>query len=178
MVEKLPFNELGLRILGVAMASFSWAFVVFPNSQISWKGGNRAPLSGRSRFLVAIMATSWCLTTFRLYPLFFATLFAICAMLGLYESGRDRAAFDTARGRDSNQRKVLTAAEYWLPLCIIDGLIFFLMLYAFVRDLQHPPQTDEQHIVHLMGMGFLVASIVGGVCLYVTRPPKGTRTQN
>jgi len=178
MVEKVPYNELALRVLGVFMAATSWSFVIFPDKQVCWKGGNRAPLSHRSKILFAVTATSWCLAAFRFYPLFFAALFAVCVSVGFVQSSRDRIAFDAARGVGPHQPRRITLAQCWPALCVLDGVILILMVYVFFRDLYHPPQTDEQHIVHVMGIGYLVASAAGAVYLYIKRPKKGTPTQN
>lgn len=149
---------------------FGWACVAFRKIPVNWKGGNHAPLSRSSRIVLAVAGTAWCLAAFRFYPLFFAGLFGASLLIGISQSTRDRSAFDSARGIIQSRPKAPTIAEYWLALCLLDSFFFAMSLYAVLRDLRHPSHTDEQHIVHVMGIGYLVASVVGAVYLYVKRP--------
>ena len=135
-----------LGILGVGMALFTWACVAFPKIPVSWKGGNRAPLSMASRLTNAVAMTSWCLALTGYYALLWAGLFAGCIVLGMFQSK--------------------------LGLCIFDGFFLISSLYAVLRDLRIPPHTEEQRILHIMGFGYLVASVFGAIFLYVKRPGK------
>ena len=165
----MPYTELGLRILGIGMGIWAWSCVLFSNIQVGWKGGNRAPMSRRSKFIMAIGWTAWCCAVFRFYPLFFAAVFAASILLLFPLAKQDRAACDASRGIKRIPRR-LTPSQYWPALCVLDAFVVAISLYAVVRDLLYPPNTGEQHIVQIMGICYLVASSVGAVYLYVKRP--------
>jgi len=167
----VPYAELGLKFLGIAMAALSWACLAFPDIRITWKGGNRAPLSRSSKLTMAVGWTAWCCAVFRFHPLFFAGVFAASVLLGFAQTTRDRVAFDTSRGIRKISR-VLTLSSYWPALCMIDAFILTVSLYAVLRDAFYPPQTQEQRIVHIMGICYLVVSSLGAVFLYIKRPEK------
>ena len=165
-----PNALIFLRVLGVTMALATWATVIFPRIPVSWKGGNRAPLSMRSRVVGAIAATSWCLTVFGVYPRVAASIFACCVVFGLFEADRDRAAYDAVRGV-SVARPAVTPRQLWIALCTADAFLLVLCLYAAIRDWRFPPATEEQHIVHVMGLVLLGISLAGAFYLPFKRPP-------
>jgi hypothetical protein len=167
----VPYAELGLRILGIGMAISAWACVAFPGIRVGWKGGNRAPLSRRSKFIMAVGWTAWCCAVFGLYPVFFAALFAACVLFLFPQATRDRDEFDASRGIRKLPR-VHTAAQYWPALCVLDAFVLSMSLYAVLRDTFYPPQNEEQHIVHIMGICYLVASGVCAAYLYFKRPKR------
>jgi hypothetical protein len=154
------------------MAIFAWACVAFPRIRVHWKGRNHAPLSLRSKVVSAIGITAWCFGVFRFYPLLFGMAFAACVMFLFFQSSQDRAAFNAATGITRSEHRVPTAAQFWLALCFFDAFVFSASLYAFLRDLRYPSDTEEQHLVHIMGILYLVGSGIGAVYLYVKRPPK------
>jgi hypothetical protein len=43
---------------------------------------------------------------------------------------------------------------------------------ALIRDFYSPPATDEQHIVHVIGLSLFTISVIGAMALLVNRPPK------
>jgi hypothetical protein len=57
-------------------------------------------------------------------------------------------------------------------LCVADAFFLVLSWYAVVRDYFSPPYTEEQRIVHFMGVGYAVASALGAFVLYWKRPKK------
>ncbi len=128
-------------------------------------------MSMPSRVVFAIAATSWCLITFHVYPIFFAITFALCVCVGLLQSGRDRAGYDAARGV-TPQRLTFTARQRWLAFCIYDAVFLVPLLYAVVRDYFRPPRTDEQRMIHVMALGLFALCLLGAVALYFTRPKK------
>jgi hypothetical protein len=154
-----------LRVLGVTMALATWAAVIFPGIRVSWKGGNRAPLSMRSKVVCAFCATSWCFAVFGVYPGVAASIFASCVVFGLFQADRDRAAYDQTRGVVSVARPALTPRQMWIVLCTADALVLVLSLYAAIRDWRFPPVTEEQHIAHAMGLVLLAASLAGALIL-------------
>ena len=172
----MSYVELALKILGVVMATFAWTCVAFPRIQVGWKGGNRAPLSRRSKLILAIGWTAWCCAVFRFHPLFFGSVFAASVLFLFPQSMRDREGFDASKGIRSI-RKALTPSQYWPALWVLDALVLAGSLYAVFRDLLYPPQTQEQHILHIMGICYLVVSSVGAVYLYVKRPGRRSSDQ-
>ena len=159
------------KIFGVAMMLFSWAPVAFPHIRVSLRGGNRAPLSMHSKLVLAIGVTCWCLAIFGVYPRVCGGMFALSVCIGLFQSKRDRAAYDVARGLVT-PRFTITTEQRWLALCFADAFFLTLSLYAVIRDYRFPPHTDEQRIVHFMSLGYAVASTIGAIVLYFTRPKK------
>jgi hypothetical protein len=157
------------------MAIFAWACVAFPRIRVHWKGRNHAPLSLCSKVVSATAITAWCFGVFGFYPLFFGMAFIACVMFLFFQSSQDGAAFNAAKGITRNERRIGTPAQFWLALCFFDALVFTVSLYAFLRDLRYPSHTEEQHLVHIMGIFYLVSSGIGAVYLYVKRPPKGSR---
>jgi hypothetical protein len=92
------FGEIFLRVLGVAMAIMAWYPVVFPRTVVRWKGGSRAPLSMRSKAVMAVAMTAWCLAAFGVYPMYGAGVFAACIAVSFLFARQDRRAYDRVRG--------------------------------------------------------------------------------
>lgn len=165
--------KIFLGMVGGSMALFAWASVLFPEKMpVVWKGGNRAPLSMPSRVTMAVAMTSWCLALAGFHPLICAAVFAVCIMFGFVECSRDRAAYDAARGITEPQRPKPSPQLVWRALCVYDALVFSGFLFGLIRDLRHPPVTEEQHLVHVMAVGGLVFTGLCGLVLYVKRPKK------
>jgi len=157
---------------GALMALFVWGSVLFPNIPIAWKGGNRAPLSMPSRIAMAIGITCWCLILTGFLPMLWVALFGGCIVFAWFQSSRDRTANDAARQLLASKQPKMTFSQVWPALCLFDGFFLVLSLYAVLRDLRTPPHTDEQRILQMMGIGYLFASSLGAIFLYVKRPRK------
>jgi hypothetical protein len=174
MMRNPQLLKIFMGMVGGGMALFAWASVVFPGIRVSWKGGNHALLSTPSRLAMAVAMTSWCLALTGFHPLICAGLFAACVMFGFVQSSRDRAAHDAACHLSPSLQPKMAFSQMWPVLCVFDGLFLVLSLYAVLRDWRMPPQTEEQRILHIMGIGYLVASVLGAIFLYVKRPQKRT----
>jgi hypothetical protein len=124
----------------------------------------------RSKVVSAIAMTALCLAVFGIYPMVGAAAFAVGIIYLMFQSTRDRAAYDRIRGVNRVTPAPLTVQQRWFVLCVMDAFVLLPSLYAFLRDLRFPPATEEQHIVHIMGLGFLTASAVGAIALFITRP--------
>jgi hypothetical protein len=159
-------DVIGLRLLGAAMALFSWYTVLF-NVPVVWKG-SRAPMSQRSQAVFACASTAWFLAVCGIYPLICAWLFAISILCSFALGDQDRKTHVVQHG--SVERRVLTAEQTWLGFCVFDALVLFPSLFAFFRDLLVPPVTEEQIIVHRIGLAMLAIGTTGAVTLYVKRP--------
>jgi hypothetical protein len=164
-----PSAEWFLRAVFVLMALFSWA-AVSPNYSIRWKGGNRAPLSMRSKVVSALAMTALCLASFRIYSPVFGGAFAVGICYLMLQSQRDRAAYDRDQGLAPVKPLSPTTQQRWLSLCAADGFFLLTSLFAVIRDSLKPPITEEQHIVHIMGLGYLGASALGAIILFIKRP--------
>jgi hypothetical protein len=167
--------KIFLGMLGAVMALFAWASVISPDLPVTWKGGNRAPLSMPSRIAMAVAITSWCLILTGFHPTVWTVLFAACVAFGVGQSSRDRAAHDVARGITERQRPVYNPLYVWRALCAIDAFVLGACAYLFVRDLLRPPITGDQRFLHVMMIGYLVASALGAFYLYTKRPGKGSQ---
>ena len=154
------------------MASAAWATVVWPKMIVVWKGGNRAPVSMRSKLVGAVALTGLCCAAFRIYPMVGGVAFAAGVNYLMFQSTRDRAAYDRIRGVGPVRPVPITAGQRWLGLCVVDVVVLLFSLIAFLRDLYFPPMTEEQRIVHMMGLGFLAISAAGAIALVMTRPRK------
>ena len=117
----------------------------------------------QSKIVSAIALTGLCLAAFRIYPIVGGVAFALGVIYLMFQSARDRAAYDRIRGVNRVTPAPLTVHQRWSVLCVMD---------AFVRDLRFPPATEEQRIVHIMGLGFLSISVIGAILLFITRPQK------
>jgi hypothetical protein len=156
------------------MALAAWSAVGLPRTTVVWKGGNRAPLSIQSKVVSAIALTGLCLAAFRIYPMVGAGVFAAGIGYPMIQSTRDRAAYDRLRGVTPVKPAPITPQQRWFVLCVVDGIVLLFSVVAFIRDLRFPPATEEQHIVHIMGLGFLTASAVGAIALFITRAKKNS----
>jgi hypothetical protein len=154
------------------MALGAWFAVASPKTRVIWKGGNRAPLSMQSKIVGAIALTGLCLAAFRIYPIVGGVAFALGTIYSMFQSARDRAAYDRIRGVNRVTPAPLTVHQRWSVLCVMDAFVLLPSLYAFLRDLRFPPATEEQRIVHVMGLGFLSISVIGAILLFITRPQK------
>jgi hypothetical protein len=175
MVESMSDLHLVKILLGMVfavMALFAWRAVLSPDIPMTWKGGNWAPMSMPSRIAIAVAFTSWPLILTGVYPMIWATLFAGSVAFGLGQSSRDRAAHDATLGTAERQQPVHNLLYIWRALCAVDALVLAASVYVFVRDLRHPPFTDEQRFLHVMMIGYFVAAIIGAFCLYAKRPRK------
>lgn len=168
------FAELLLRILAITIALFAWSAVVFAKIPVAWKGGNWAPLSMRSRIVAAVAMTAWCFAAFRIYPRAGAAVFALCIGYGLLQSRRDRVDYDRARGVTAARPVPIARRQGWIVLCCVDAAVLLIASLAIAWDWRFPPITEEQHIVHVMGLGFLWVALVGALVLFVKRPQKGS----
>jgi len=54
----------------------------------------------------------------------------------------------------------------------VDAVLLIMTLYAAIRDHFRPAVTEEERIVHAMGIGLLALFSLGAVVLYWTRPGK------
>jgi uncharacterized membrane protein len=154
------------------MASAAWSTVVWPKMTVVWKGGNRAPVSTRSKLVGAVALTGLCCAAFRIYPMVGALAFAAGVSYLMFQSTRDRAAYDRIRGVGPVRPIPITAQQRWLVFCVIDAVVLLISLIAFLRDLYFPPMTEEQRIIHMMGLGLLTVSAAGAIALLMTRPKK------
>jgi len=128
----------------------------------------------QSKIVSAIAVTALCIAGFRIYPMVGASVFAVGISCLMIQSGRDRAAYDRLRGVTPVKPAPITPQQRWFVLCVVDGIVLLFSLVAFVRDRRFPPATEEQHIVHIMGLGFLTASAVGAIALFITRAKKNS----
>jgi len=101
-----------------------------------------------------------------------AAAFAVGIMCLMFQSTRDRAAYDRIRGVSRVTPAPLAVQQRWSVMCVVDGIVLLFSLVAFIRDLRFPPATEEQRMVHLMGLGFLSISVIGAILLFSTRPQK------
>jgi hypothetical protein len=124
----------------------------------------------RSKVVSALAMTALCLAVFRIYPLVFGAAFAVGICYLMFQSGRDRAAYDRNQGLAPVKPLSPTAQQWWLALCAADGFCLLASLFAVIRDSLKPPITEEQHIVHIMGLGYLGASALGAITLFIKRP--------
>lgn len=152
------------------MAGVSWSSIVF-GARVRWKGGNRAPLSTRSKVVFAIAMTAWCLAVFGVYPMYGAAVFAVSILVLFPLAAQDRRAYDRLSGIGPIKPLPITGRDQWLVFCFFDALGLTASGFAIVRDFFFPPVSDEQHIVHVMGLGMFAISLIGAVALLVSRPP-------
>ncbi len=162
-----------LRVLGIFMLVFSWLTVLRPEMKVYWGKGrstSRAPLSQKSKLAFAIAISGWCLGVFSGNQTLAVSLFLIGFVTACISGSDDQK--EHARQTGTTARKPPTPQEMWLALCIMDGALFAITLYAMVRDHFHPPLTNEQKSVHAMGLVLFSLLSVGGVRLYLKRPGK------
>jgi hypothetical protein len=126
----------------------------------------------QSKIVSAIAVTALCIAGFRIYPMVGASVFAVGISYLMIQSGRDRAAYDRLRGVTPVKPAPLTPQQRWSVMCVVDGIVLLFSLVTFIRDLRFPPATEEQRMVHLMGVGFLSVSVIGAILLFSTRPQK------
>jgi hypothetical protein len=163
----IPLNVLGLRVLGAAMTLFVWSAVIF-KFPVVWKGGNRAPMSLRSKVVFASAVTAWFLLACGFNPALGGGLFVIAIVYSFALCDQDRASH--ARGRGFPDTRAATAYQAWVGFCIFDAVILFGSIYVFLRDMVRPPVTEEQILAHRLGLATLAISSIGAVSLYLRRP--------
>src|ERR1700719_4327944 len=136
----IQWNLIALRLLGAVMMLFLWSTVGF-KIPIAWKGGNRAPMSVRSKVVFACASTAWFLVVCGFNPTLGAGLFDVCILYGFILCDQDRASYAIQQGLPERPRP--TAQQTWLGLCIFDALILFPSFFAFFRDFFLRPATEE-----------------------------------
>lgn len=158
------------RAFAVALALWSWYPVVFPQVRVSWGRKSRGtPMSRNARIVWASTLTCACLAVFGFYPLFCVNLCVIGVGLLLILSRSERAAHDQAK---LTSEVLKTTGDGWLLMCILDAALLVGSWTAVIRDYFSPPATAEQRLVHFIGVGFAVTSVLLAVFLYWKRPPK------
>jgi hypothetical protein len=113
-----------LGMLGAVVALFGWRAVLSPDIPMTWKGGNRAPMSMPSRTAMAVAFTSWSLILTGFHPLVWATFFAASVAFGLGQSSRDRAAHDAVHGNTTSGMRLQHTFTSGVASCALDGLVF------------------------------------------------------
>ncbi len=166
--ESSILGDYFLRALGVFGMWFCWAPVFFPKKTVVWKGGNRAPLSRRSKLVSALTWTAWCLVVFGIAPMFCAALFAIGVLSLFMLSRQDRKHYAAVTGIPV--RRQITKRQFWSFFCVADALFLAASLFAVIRDSYSPPTNGDQRFLHYLALGYLAASCVAAVVLYRARP--------
>lgn len=162
-----------LRVLGVAMLVFSWVPVFNPEIKVYWGKGssaNRALMSWKSKLAFAIAMTGWCLGVFGVKQNLAVGLFMFGFVFGVAFAGKDKDEYIARTGVPI--RRAATSEEIWMGLFAVDTVLLILSLYAVIRDHFRPPVTEEERIVHAMGIGLLAFFSLGAVVLSLTRPGK------
>lgn len=159
-----------LRALGIFMAAMSWYPVIYRRT-VRWKG-SRARLSTRSKVVFATGTTAWCLGVFGVYPIYCAMVFATCVLLLFPLATQDRRAYGNLPFAPGVRPERLSRREQWRFFRFVDVLALLASGFAMVRDLYSPPATDEQHLVHVMGLAFFALSVIGALALFLTWPRK------
>jgi hypothetical protein len=167
--ESSILGDYFLKIAGVFGMFFCWAPVFFPKRTVVWKGGNRAPLSRRSKLVSALAWTAWCLVVFGIAPIFCAALFAIGVLSLFVLSRQDRKRYAAATGI-SWRRAQITKRQLWSLFCVADALFLVASLFAVIRDSYSPPTNGDQRFLHYLALGYLAASCVAAIVLYRARP--------
>jgi hypothetical protein len=112
-------------------------------------------------------AMAFCVATFGVKPLLCAGLFAVCVLLGLWYSKRDRREYEKQTGRLSFRP---TGNPEWAAFFAIDVVLFVLFLSFAIRDQIWRPVTEEQRIVQHLGWGFVAFTGITALLLYWKRP--------
>jgi hypothetical protein len=164
---------LFLKALGIVGLLFSWLAAFRPKMKVYWgRGANRPLMSQRSRVAFAILATGWCLGVFGADYRLAVGLFVLGWVVAV-ASGRQDEDKHVAR-TGAPLRRPAKPEDVWIALCAMDAAFLSIASYAMIRDHYHPPVTDEQKSVHVMGMVLLAALALGAIVLYCTRPPKAS----
>jgi len=128
----------------------------------------------RSRIVAAVAMTAWCFAAFRFYPRAGAAVFALSIGYGLLQSRRDRVDYHRAHGVPPAGPVPIARRQGWIVLCCVDAAILLIATVAIAWDWRFPPITEEQHIIHVLGLGFLWLSLVAALILFIKRPQKGS----
>src|SRR5215469_4269059 len=162
MRNAMPTSVLA-RALAVALALYSWYPVVFPRVRVSWGRRSRGtPMSMKGRVATALTVTCGCHVVFGIYPLLCVNLCVLGVAVLLILSRSEREAFDQAKLTSEVLR---TGGDGWLLMCILDAVLLVGSWSAVVRDYFSPPSTEQQQLIHFMGVGFGVVSILLAVVL-------------
>jgi hypothetical protein len=164
-------SVLFLKLLGVVGMFFSWMTVFRPRMKVYWgRGANRLLMSQTSRLAFAIAVTGWCLGVFGFDYRLAVGVFLLGWATAVGSARQDEARHVATTGVPL--RNPAKPEDTWLALCVMDGIFLWIVSYATIRDHFHPPVTDEQKSVHVLGMVLQIAFTIGAVVLYWTRPRK------
>jgi hypothetical protein len=120
-----------------------------------------------SKLAGAMAAMAFCVATFGVKPLLSAGLFAICVLLGLWYSKRDRWKYEKQTGRLSFRP---TGKPEWSAFFALDVVFCVLFLSFAIRDQIWRPVTEEQRILHHLCWGFVAFTTIAALLLYWKRP--------
>lgn len=170
-------NEIFLRVLGVVFLILGWLPVLNPAIRIHHKGGNRAPLSKQSKWLLVLTTTSWALVAWDIAPFVFAPAFAASILCGLVLSRRDRKRYDKETG--AMPRVPMGREQTWMISSVFVGVMWMVWLLIVVRDHFWPPSGQDADVLLYMARGFLGFFTLLAALLYAGRPkekPSSDRT--
>lgn len=157
------------KAFAAALALCSWYPVVFPRVRVSWGRKSRGtPMSMHGRIATAVTVTCGCLAVFGFYPLLCINLCIVGVAVLLILSRRERVAHDRAK---LTSQVLKTTGDGWLLMCILDGVLLVGSWSAVIRDFFYPPSTEEQRLIHFVGVGFAILTAVLAIVLYWKRPP-------
>jgi len=159
-----------LRVLGIVALVFSWIPVFRPEIKVVWKGGNRAPMSQRSKLAAAFALTAWCMLAFGVAA-WLGTILCTAggaALLVFGQQDRERHAAETG----IRIARPINPKHLWVGLCAIDVFLLSCSLYAFVRDHYLPQATNERALLHSAVWGYVMMSLAATFLLYRIRPRK------
>jgi len=163
-----PANEIFLRGLAIVFLIFGWLPILNPSVKIHHKGGNRAPLSKQSKWLLVSSSTSWALVVWGIAPFVFAPVFGASILYGMVLSRRDRKLYDKKTG--VLPRVPMSREQTWKISCVFVGVWWILWLLIVVRDYFHAPTGPDAEVLRYMAQGLLGFFTLLAALLYAGRP--------
>jgi len=162
-------GALFLKLLGIGGLLFSWLLVFRPEMKVYWgRGANRPLVSAQGRLAFALAATGWCLGVFGANQ---------WLAVGLFMSGFVAAVASAKQDEDNHVartgahlRKPAKPEDLWKGLCATDAVFLSITSYAAIRDHFHPPVSQEQKSIHVIGVVLLIVSSLGAIGLHCIRP--------
>ena len=159
-----------VRVFAVALTLRSWYPVVFPNVRWSWGRKSRwTPMSMKGRIATALTVTFGCGVAFGIYPVLLTGICILGVAVLQILKRREMQAHDRAK---LTSQVLRTKGDGWLLMCILDAALLIGSSFAVFRDHFFPPSTEEQRVVHFIGVGFAALAAVLAIFLYLKRPPR------